>query len=74
LGNYWSDFLGNGSYIIDENDQDNFPRSYPYTPTTTATGGPWLIDPLVLGLAGGIIGLLAIVVVLRERRRIKIVE
>lgn len=75
LGNYWSDFAGNGSYIIDENDQDNFPRTYPYIPaTTTTTGISWPFDPLVLGAAGGVIGLVAIFYILYDRRRIRIVE
>jgi len=45
-GNYWSDYDGTGSYVIDENNQDRYPLSNPYDKTKPiANAGP---DQLVV--------------------------
>lgn len=71
-GNQWSDYGGEGPYVIDENDQDNYP-SIIITTTTTPTdqGG---IDPLFLAAGGGVIGLIALVIIVADRRRTTVVE
>jgi parallel beta-helix repeat protein len=76
-GNRWSDYNGTGPYIIDENDRDNFPF-YDYattTPSTTpTTSEPWQVDPLLLGIAGGVVGIVVLVIIIIDRRRIVIVD
>jgi parallel beta-helix repeat protein len=72
-GNWWSDYSGEGVYIIDEDDQDNFPL----TSKTATTNGttPWIVDPLLLlGIAGGVgcIAILAVIIV--HRRRVVIID
>jgi parallel beta-helix repeat protein len=45
-GNYWSDYNGTGSYVIDENNQDHYPLVNPYDETKPiADAGP---DQLVM--------------------------
>jgi parallel beta-helix repeat protein len=72
-GNRWSDYSGEGPYIIDENDQDNYPIVD--LPTTTPTTvEPWEVDPLVLLVAGGAVGVVALVIIIRDRRRVIIID
>jgi parallel beta-helix repeat protein len=72
-GNRWADYSGEGPYIIDENDQDNYPIVD--IPTTTPTTvAPWEVDPLVLLVAGGAVGVVALVIIIRERRRVIIID
>lgn len=72
-GNRWSDYSGEGPYIIDENDQDDYPIVD--LPTTTPTTvEPWEVDPLVLLVAGGAVGVVALVIIIRDRRRVIIID
>ncbi len=74
-GNFWSDYNGTGAYIIDENDQDNFPTTgEPTTTNGTTPNGFWLFDPLLLGIVGGIAGIVALVIIIGYRRRIVVVD
>jgi parallel beta-helix repeat protein len=68
-GNSWSDYNGEGPYIIDEDDQDNFPSLYTVTITPS-----WEIDPLILIGAGSAVALVALLVYLYHRRRIVIID
>jgi parallel beta-helix repeat protein len=71
-GNWWSDYLGEGPYIIDEDDQDNFPID---NRTTTQTWlEPWHVDPLLLGAAGGVVGIIFIVIIIIDRRQVRIID
>lgn len=74
-GNLWSDYGGEGPYIIDENDQDNFPLVIE-TITTNGTVpiSPWPFDPLLLGIVGGIVGIIALVIILVDRRRVVVTD
>jgi parallel beta-helix repeat protein len=74
-GNWWSDYSGQGPYVIDENDQDDFPIDNRTTTTpTTTTMEPWELDPLVLGIAGGLIGMVLLMIIVIDRRRVVIVD
>ncbi len=74
-GNFWSDYNGTGAYIIDENDQDNFPI---FNETTTTNGTipdlPWFFDPLLLGIVGGVGIIIGLIIIIENRRRIVVVE
>ncbi|MBY8998692.1 MAG: right-handed parallel beta-helix repeat-containing protein [Candidatus Thorarchaeota archaeon] len=75
-GNRWSDYSGEGPYIIDANDQDNFPIvDLPTaTPPTGIDPGPkfpqYLIAEVVL--IGAVV--LVIIIVVVDRRRVIIVD
>ncbi len=71
-GNWWSDYSGEGAYIIDENDQDNFPITNETTGTTS--NGSWYIDPLLLGIVGGAVGIIALAIIIANRRRIVVID
>ena len=74
-GNWWSDYSGEGPYIIDENDQDNFPITNEITTTNgTTSNGSWYIDPLLLGIVGGAVGIIALVIIIANRRRIVVID
>lgn len=73
-GNWWSDYTGDGPYIIDEDDQDNFPIYNESTTTSTTPISQWQFEPLILGVAAGIIGIFAVLVVIIDRRRVKIID
>ena len=74
-GNWWSDYGGEGAYIIDENDQDNFPITNETTTTNgTTSNGSWYIDPLLLGIVGGVAGIIALVIIIANRRRIVVID
>ncbi|OLS31047.1 MAG: hypothetical protein ThorAB25_05640 [Candidatus Thorarchaeota archaeon AB_25] len=73
-GNWWSDFLGNGSYDIDENDRDNFPIDNRTATTPSTTIEPWKLDPLILGITGGVIGMVLLMIIVIDRRRVVIVD
>ncbi len=74
-GNWWSDYSGEGAYIIDENDQDNFPI---ISATTTTNGTipnlPWFFDPLLIGIVGGAGIIIGLIIIIENRRRIVVVE
>lgn len=77
-GNRWSDYSGEGPYIIDANDQDNFPtvdNTLPtLTPPTGIDPGPrfpgYLIAEIVL--IGAMVIVIMIVVI--DRRRVIIID
>ena len=74
-GNWWSDYNGTGAYIIDENDQDNFPLNAVTTTTNETTQTqPWLVDPLLIGIVAGGVGIIAFVIIIIDRRRIVVVD
>lgn len=74
-GNWWSDYNGTGAYIIDGNDQDNFPLNAVTTTTNETTQNqPWLIDPLLIGIVGGAVGIIALVIIIIDRRRVVVVD
>jgi len=74
-GNFWSDYNGTGVYIIDENDQDNFPLvNEPTTTNETATNWPWPLDPLLLVIVGGVVGIIVLVIILVDRRRVVVID
>ncbi|MHA1971151.1 MAG: NosD domain-containing protein [Candidatus Thorarchaeota archaeon] len=74
-GNWWSDYSGEGAYIIDENDQDNFPI---ISATTTTNGTipnlPWFFNPLLIGIVGGAGIIIGLIIIIENRRRIVVVE
>ncbi|MFW9793469.1 MAG: right-handed parallel beta-helix repeat-containing protein [Candidatus Thorarchaeota archaeon] len=72
-GNWWSDYSGEGVYIIDENDQDNFPLTNETT-TTNGTTSPWTIDPLLLGSIAGVTCIIILIAIIIQRRRIVVIE
>ena len=73
-GNWWSDYSGEGPYIIDENDQDNFPFTIEPTTTTNGTTGSGSINPLLyVYLAGvGVVTILAYIIF--QRRRVEVID
>ncbi|MBE0526568.1 MAG: right-handed parallel beta-helix repeat-containing protein [Candidatus Thorarchaeota archaeon] len=73
-GNWWSDYNGEGPYIIDENDQDNFPITNEPTISneTTTTNGSWSIDPFLVGIVGGVVGIIGLVIIIAYRRRVAV--
>jgi parallel beta-helix repeat protein len=70
-GNWWSDYNGTGPYIIDENDQDNFPK---VNSTSLTEPGPWEFDPLILGVAGVVVAVVVLVAIVFYRRRVVIID
>ncbi|MFW9806851.1 MAG: NosD domain-containing protein [Candidatus Thorarchaeota archaeon] len=70
-GNWWSDYTGDGSYIIDENDQDNYPI---VNSTTPVEPGPWEFDPLALAGVGAVTAVVVFVLIILYRRRVVIVD
>ena len=74
-GNFWSDYNGTGAYIIDENDQDNFPI---VSETTTTNGTiptwPLFVDPLLLVIVGGVVGIIALTIIIIDKRRVIVVD
>jgi len=73
-GNWWSDWSGEGPYIIDEDDQDNFPMMNITTTSPTTKVELFTLDPLILGIAGGVIGIVVLVILLIDRRRVHIID
>jgi len=78
-GNWWSDFYGVGWYVIDEGDIDYHPiNTMTVTPTETTTPPttiePWELDPFVLGISGVAVGLVLILVLAIDRRRVELVD
>ena len=72
-GNWWSDYNGTGIYIIDENDQDNFPLTNETT-TTNGTTSPWIVDPLLLGAVAGVGCFIVLVYIVIQRRRVVVID
>jgi parallel beta-helix repeat protein len=70
-GNSWSDYSGEGPYVIDENDQDNYPSIYT---RTTTIGGPGGLNLLQIGAAAGVVGLAALIILVTEKRRVRVVD
>jgi parallel beta-helix repeat protein len=78
-GNWWSDYIGIGVYVIDEDDIDNYPiNAITVTPTETTTPAttiePWVVDPLTLVIACGVVGLVLIWIMIIDRRRVVIID
>ena len=75
-GNWWSDYSGEGAYIIDENDQDNFPNTNEPTTSngTTTSNSSWFTDPLLVGIVVVAVGIIGLVVLVAYRRRIVVVD
>ena len=77
-GNWWSDYFGLGVYVLDEDDIDNFPINRitvsPTETTTPPTTAPWNLDPLILGISSGVVGLVLIWIYVIDRRRVKIID
>jgi len=73
-GNWWSDYSGDGPYIIDEDDQDNFPIVNHTIPSRTIPIDSWINELVLFGIAGGLIGILAVIIILVERRRVTIID
>ncbi|MFW9787692.1 MAG: NosD domain-containing protein [Candidatus Thorarchaeota archaeon] len=76
-GNWWSDYSGHGPYIIDSNDQDNFPIvNTTISPSQTSPTSPtsWKLDPVILVSAGVVMGVVVLVIVILDRRRIAVVD
>ncbi|MFW9833756.1 MAG: NosD domain-containing protein [Candidatus Thorarchaeota archaeon] len=70
-GNWWSDYGGTGPYIIDENDQDNYPI---VNITTPMEPGPWNVDPLMVGIITVVVAFVILVAVIFYRRRVVIID
>jgi len=70
-GNRWSDYSGEGPYIIDENDQDNYPI---VDIETTVQPPPTGFDPGLAAVVGIIVGIVALVVIMIDRRQVVIVD
>ena len=70
-GNWWSDYSGDGPYIIDENDQDNYPIVNSTTPTEP---GPWEFSPLTLAGVAAVTAVVVFVLIILYRRRVVIVD
>jgi len=51
-GNFWSDYNGTGPYVIDENNQDNFPLLEPRSPLIGDVDGDWDVDNDDLDIIG----------------------
>ncbi|TFG26861.1 hypothetical protein EU528_13720 [Candidatus Thorarchaeota archaeon] len=74
-GNFWSDYNGTGVYIIDENDQDNFPLTIePTTRNGTIPTWPLFVDPLLLVIVGGSVGVIALAIIIIHKRRIVVID
>jgi parallel beta-helix repeat protein len=72
VGNYWSDYTGNGSYVIDENDIDHHPLFQPVD--TSSTTNPASNQPdtgLVLLIAATIMAVAIVSSLLLYRRHRK---
>ena len=73
VGNYWSDYNGNGSYIIDQDNIDHHPLTQPVDISTVVpTPNPFLtidswFQPLIIATA--IAAVIAISVLLYRRHR-----
>jgi nitrous oxidase accessory protein len=63
-GNYWSDYNGVGSYVVDQNNRDNHPFTQPVdtalpAPTpNTITSAP---EPIIIAIAVVLVGAIAVV-------------
>jgi len=73
-GNWWSDYSGEGVYIIDENDRDNFPIVSTTTTNGTIPNLPWFLNPLFLGIVGGVGVIIGLIIIVVDRRRIVVVD
>ncbi len=71
IGNYWDTYSGVGPFIVDDDDQDNYPRG-PTTGTqsTTTTQGGY--NPLAIAGAAGVVGFVALLILVFERRKVTI--
>ena len=72
-GNSWSDYSGDGPYIIDEDDQDNFPIVDETTLTLPTTNGPGWNYPAIL-VGGVVIGIVALIIIIYDQRRIVVID
>jgi parallel beta-helix repeat protein len=68
-GNWWSDYTGTGPYIINVNNQDNYPNWNETTSTQLTTDHP--IPTLSAGLviaAGVVMGIIALILLRSEKK------
>ena len=73
---YENTFANNSPNAIcggSSNNWDNYPI-VDLPPTTPIRGGPWEIDPLIILTVGGAAGLVALVIIIREKRRVIIID
>ncbi|MFW9793898.1 MAG: NosD domain-containing protein [Candidatus Thorarchaeota archaeon] len=70
-GNWWSDWNGEGPYIIDEDDRDNFPIDNRTIPLLIDLS---IINQLLLVFAGAGVGVIALAIIIIDRRRIVIID
>ena len=69
IGNWWSDYNGTGPYIIDANDQDNYPNwNETISPTTTVDHSPITFPTGLFVVAGLVVGIIALIFVRSERK------
>ncbi|MFW9974308.1 MAG: NosD domain-containing protein [Candidatus Thorarchaeota archaeon] len=73
-GNVWSDYSGEGPYIIDEDDQDNFPIVNRTIPSHTIPTESWINELVLFSIAGGLIGIVAVIIIIVEKRRVIIID
>jgi parallel beta-helix repeat protein len=73
-GNSWDNYSGTGPYMIDEDDQDNFPRRPDSTSTGSQTGSNGAIDLFLIAISAGIVGVVALVLVAIERSDVTVVD
>jgi parallel beta-helix repeat protein len=68
-GNWWSDYNGTGPYIIDVNDQDNYPNWNETTSRPPTVDHSLIILPAGLFVATGlVVGIIALILVRSERK------
>ena len=74
LGNYWSDYNGYGSYVIDENNVDYYPLTQPVdispvTPTPIDSSNRWILQLAIPIIAAAILTVVIISALLFRRHR-----
>jgi parallel beta-helix repeat protein len=70
-GNYWSDYSGQGNYVIDENNVDNYPLTQQVAITEPVTSLTLLVTVSVV--VGVFIAIIIFFLFARERRRKKLI-
>jgi len=74
VGNYWSDYNGNGSYVIDENNIDHYPLTQkvdvnsvaPTTPNSSSMEP--LLQPLIIAIVIAVIITTSVLLLSRHRK------
>jgi hypothetical protein len=76
VGNYWSDYNGNGTYVIDQNNVDNFPLAQQIdisvkVPTLTPLPtGISITAPLLLLIVAIVVGIVSLLLYRRHQKPI----